>query len=127
MQGIMRLPLLVAILASCMIAGCRADQAVPSNREAFIGGYVYKSLDTSVDRATDHELDRLTLQADGKYVLVQGGSTKAKSEKVGVWHLVGGDPPNVELDHYGYPIRVEGNQIRLLINDDLGEWYQKVQ
>ena len=108
-----------------MIAGCHADQPIPSNPEAFVGGYVYKSVDTSVDRATDHELDRLTLQADGKYVLVQGGSTKVRSEKGGVWHLVGGDRPNVELDHAGYPIQMKRAEIRLVINDDLGEWYVK--
>ena len=122
-----RLELLVATLASCMIAGCHANQAIPSTPESFVGGYIYKSTDTSVDRATDHELDRLTLQANGRYVLVQGGSTKAKADTAGVWHLVGGDPPNVELDHHGYPIRVEGNEIRLLINDDLGEWYAKTK
>jgi hypothetical protein len=113
------------MLASCMIAGCHTDQPIPSNRQSFVGNYVYKSVDTSVDKATDHELDRLTLQADGKYDLVQGGSTKARSEKVGVWHMVGGDRPNVELDHYGYPIQMKRDEIRLVINDDLGEWYVK--
>lgn len=118
---------MIATLASCMIAGCRTDQPVPSDQGSFVGGYVYKSLDTSVDKATDHTLDRLILEADGKYILVQGGSTKARSEKVGVWRLVAGDPPNVELDHAGYPIRMKGDEIRLLINDDLGEWYAKAK
>ncbi len=84
-------------------------------------------MDTSVDRPTDHELDRLVLNADGHYLLVQGGSTKARSETQGVWSLVPGKPPNIELDHHGYPIEVKGGEIRLMINDDLGEWYVKKQ
>jgi len=82
-------------------------------------------MDTSVDRPTDHEMDRLVLIADGHYVLVQGGSTKARSETQGVWSLIPGEPPNIELDHHGYPIEVIGREIRLMINDDLGEWYVK--
>jgi hypothetical protein len=43
-----------------------------------VGKYIYVSMDSSVDKATDHELDQLVLLADGHYFLVQGGSTKAK-------------------------------------------------
>jgi hypothetical protein len=117
---------LIGALALSMTAGCRTEQ-VPSKPESFVGTYVYTSVDTSVDKPTDHELDRLTLQADGKYVLIQGGSTKAKSETVGIWRLATGSPPEVLLDHHGYPIRVKRNEIRLLINDDLGEWYAKTK
>ncbi|MFI5088046.1 MAG: hypothetical protein ACHP7I_06615 [Terriglobales bacterium] len=119
--------LFLAILWVCMFVACRSDQTVPSDKSGYVGTYVYKSVDKSVDRATDHELDRLVLQADGHYILVQGGSTKAKSETKGVWTLVPGDPPNVELDHHGYPIQVKRGEIRLLINDDLGEWYAKTE
>jgi hypothetical protein len=119
--------LFLVILWVCMFVACRSDQPVPSDKSGYVGTYVYKSVDKSVDRATDHELDRLVLQADGHYILVQGGSTKAKSETKGVWTLVPGDPPNVELDHHGYPIQVKRGETRLLINDDLGEWYAKTE
>lgn len=117
--------LLPFILCLCMFMACSSGQPVPSDKNAYVGTYVYKSVDTSVDRPTDHELDRLVLQPDGHYVLVQGGSTKAKSETKGIWSLVPGEPPNIELDHHGYPIQVKRGEIRLLINDDLGEWYAK--
>ena len=86
---------------------------------------MYRSVDISVDKPTDHQFDHLTLRADGTYDLVQGGSTKAKSEKTGEWKIQPGDPPNVLLDHAGYPIKVKKSEVRLLINDDLGEWYLK--
>jgi hypothetical protein len=65
------------------------------------------------------------LRAGGTYDLVQARSTKAKSEKTGEWNIQPGDPPNVVLDHASYPIKVKKSEIRLLINDDLGEWYVK--
>lgn len=123
----MKLRFLIFTLVSALIAGCHANQPIPTNPESFVGSYVYVSIDTSVDKATDHQLDHLVLQSDGKYDLVEGGSTKARSEKTGVWHLVHGDRPNVELDHAGYPIQMNRHKIRLVVNDDLGEWYQKVQ
>jgi hypothetical protein len=116
------LPVVCAsILLSC---GSISDPA-PADKSAYVGTYRYKSMDTSVDKATDHELDQLVLQAGGRYSLVQGGSTKPKSTTEGIWRLVPGNPPNIELDHSGYPIEVKQGQIRLLINDDLGEWYSK--
>jgi len=67
----------------------------------------------------------LTLQANGKYELVQGGPTKPKSEATGNWHFYGGDQPEVFLDLAGYPIQLKGTEIRLLIDTDVGIWYGK--
>ena len=114
------------MLASCLLVGCQTDHAIPMDRQSYVGSYTYKSVDMSVDKPTDHELDRLVLKTDGRYLLVQGGSTKARSEAEGVWSLVkGSQQPNIELDHAGYPVRMQRDEIRLLINDDLGEWYAK--
>jgi hypothetical protein len=124
----MKMWVFIATLVSCLIAGCRTDHAIPTDQQSYVGVYAYKSADTSVDKPTDHELDRLALKAGGRYLLVQGGSTKIKTETEGAWHLVNGtQQPNIELDHAGYPIRMKGDGIRLLINDDLGEWYEKVR
>jgi hypothetical protein len=117
------------ILASCVLAGCRTKQ--PSiERAALVGTYVYHSEDPE-GRSTDHEWDRLTLQGDGKYDLVQGGPTKPRTETVGTWTLYPWTPtahgPEVDLDHGGYPIEVNGNQVRLLIDEDTAIWYAKVK
>jgi hypothetical protein len=89
-----------------------------------VGSYVYKSEDPE-GKASDHEWDRLTLQADGKYDLVEGGPTKPKTEKTGIWQFYGGDPAEVDLDHSGYPVRVKGGEVRLMIDYDTGIWYSK--
>jgi len=69
----------------------------------------------------------LVLQSDGKYDLVEGGTTKAVSEKKGVWRIVPGNPPNVLLDHAGYPIEIKRNEVRLLVDLDVGIWWVKAE
>jgi hypothetical protein len=92
-------------------------------RQDVVGEYVYKSEDPE-GKPTDHEFDHLTLRADGKYVLVQGGPTKPRSEAAGRWLFWGSE---IELDHSGFPIQVKGSEVRLLIDTDLGIWYAKVK
>jgi hypothetical protein len=127
MQSIIKIQLRLAMLASCFLAGCHTVQT-PITREAVVGSYVYKSEDPE-DKKTDHELDHLVLQSDGKYDLVQGGSTKPRSEKIGTWMLWAGgsDGPHVLLDHAGYPVEMKGDEIRLLIDIDAGIWYAKIR
>jgi hypothetical protein len=115
----------LALLACCALAACHSTQPVPSET-AIIGIYLYHS-DDPENKATDHELDRLTLQADGNYELIEGGPTRRKSKKTGVWHLSRGERPQLLLNHSGYPIEISGNEVRLLIDSDLGIWYSKVE
>ena len=126
----MRLQFGLAILTCSVLVGCHTTRP-PVTREALVGSYVYKSEDPE-GRAIDHEWDHLTLQADGKYDLVQGGSTgstKPRSETVGAWTLWAGgaDGPEVLLDHAGYPIQIKENEVRLLIDNDVGTWYTKTK
>jgi hypothetical protein len=94
--------------------------------EELVGSYAYHSEDAT-DKPSDHAWDRLTLEGNGTYVLVQGGPTKARSETTGEWHLIGQDGPKVLLDHAIYPVRMRGNEVRLLINDDVAIWYVRTK
>jgi len=123
----MRLQLRFAMLACCVLAACHTTQP-PVTRDDLVGNYVYKSEDPE-GKATDHDLDRLVLQADGKYDLVQGGPTKPRTETHGTWTVwdSGRNGPEVSLDRSGYPIREEGKVVKLLIDNDVGIWYEKVE
>ena len=107
------------------VGGCHSKQT-SITYGSLVGTYVYKSEDPE-DRSTDHNWDRLTLSPDGRYDLVQGGPTKPKSEKTGRWHSYAVDPSEVDLDHAGFPVRVERGEVRLVINDDVGIWYAKLK
>lgn len=121
----MRLQPRFATLACCLLVGCRTAHPTLT-RETLVGNYTYISQDPE-EKMTDHNLDHLVLQSDGKYDLVQGGSTKEVSEKKGLWNFYDGNPPEINLDHAGYPVQIKGNEIRLLIDDDLGIWYAKTK
>lgn len=120
----LKLRLATLMLAGWLLTGCGPTQ--PVTRDILVGNYTYISKDPE-NRATDHEWDHLTLQSDGKYDLVQGGPTKAKSEKRGVWTFTGDDPSQVMLDHAGYPVRVKSGEVRLMIDYDTGIWYAKTR
>jgi len=115
------------MVACCVLVGCQTSQP-PVTRDALIGSNVYKSKDPE-GKATDHNLDCLVLQPDGKYDLIQGGSTKPARETIGIWTIRegGNDGPTVLLDHAGYPVRAKRNEIKLLIDDDVGIWYVKAK
>jgi hypothetical protein len=120
----LRVQLLMLTLTTCILGGCMGQPLV--SRSALVGSYVYQSQDPE-GKASDHQWDQLRLQADGKYDLVQGGPTKAKSEKTGFWTFTGGDPAQVTLDHAGYPVRVKSGEVRLMIDYDTGVWYAKTK
>lgn len=110
---------------ACGLAGCRT-KPLPVTPELVVGTYAYVSKDPA-NRPSDHNVDHLVLQADGRYDLVEGGTTKPKLEKKGVWRIVPGPDtrPEVVLDKSGYPVDVEDDEVRLLIDLDVGIWWAK--
>lgn len=125
----LRSQIVLLIFACFAQAGCHTAQQKVT-RTDLIGTYLYQSQDPE-SRSTDYEWDRLTLRLDGKYDLVQGGPTKPKTEAVGVWTLIPwastADGPELSLDHSGYPIQVKRNEIRLLVDEDVGIWWAKAK
>ena len=120
---------LVVLAVASTLVGCHTTQT-PITQSLVTGTYTYVSNDPET-RVTDHNLSRLILQSDGTYDLVEGGTTKARSEKKGGWKVVSASTygseqlPNVELDKAGYPIEVTKREIRLLIDQDTGVWWAK--
>lgn len=114
------------LLAYSALVGCYIAEPTVT-RNALVGNYVYISEDPE-NKSTDHEWDHLTLRLDGRYKLVQGGPTKAKSEKVGLWNFFGGRwSAEVMMDDAGFPVRVRDGEVRLMLDEDVGIWYAKVK
>lgn len=125
MQLIKKLRLTNALVMASWIslASCQTEQPTIT-QETIIGTYTYVSEDPEV-RTTDHDLNSLILQANGSYTLTEGGSTKQVTKKSGAWILVPGNPPQIQLDTDGYPIRVKNNEVRLEYDNDVGIWWSK--
>ena len=114
------------LVATCALVGCHTKQP-PVTQEFVAGNYTFVSKDPA-SRATDHNLNHLVLHSDGTYDLVEGGTTKAVSEKKGVWRIQPGTPSDhvdVVLDHSGYPVEVKRHEVRLLLDLDTGVWWVK--
>lgn len=110
-----------------VLSGCTSDRSALLSPADLVGDYTYHSVDTSFDRATNHEFDHLSLQTDGRYRLVQGGPTKVRTEKIGAWNFYAGKRPSLSLDNAGFPVQWRREEVRLVVDDDLGEWYVKVR
>jgi hypothetical protein len=110
-------------MAAGVNTGCTSGRDVALKSEDFIGDYTY----ISADRGAQHDPDTLTLRADGKYLLVHmtGGHPGSKEE--GEWRLEKDPAPSVLLGKAGYPAEIRGGKGRLLVNNDLGQWYEKTQ
>ena len=114
------------VATTCLLVGCNTTQP-PVTKEFIAGNYTFVSKDPE-SRATDHSLNHLVLQSDGTYDLVEGGTTKAVSEKKGVWRIKPGTPSDhvdVVLDHSGYPVEIKRQEVRLLVDLDTGVWWVK--
>ena len=116
--------LLVGMLALVGPAsGCWHRPDAPVSRDLLAGDYVYHS----DDPGSPHDPDRLTLRADGTYVLEHMPRGRPGKSEEGAWQLVSAPDPYVLVGHAGYPIEVRGKRLRLTIDYDLGHSYEKAQ
>jgi hypothetical protein len=111
--------------ACFLLCACHEPQVT---KATLIGTYHFVS-DDPEGRASDQTLDRLDLNADGKFDLVEGGSTKPRTEVVGTWTIIEGPNHGTEvmLEHSGYPIEITQNEVRLLVDLDVGIWWAKTR
>jgi len=116
----MRLRLCLAAGALEVIAstGCPVQQDISLKPESLVGEYAYHS--ASWDSAPPQ--NRLILRADGTYTLTEDPATK-----YGQWRLVGGAKADIVLGDAVYPVKVNRKEVRILINDDRGQWYTKIK
>ena len=105
--------------------GCSSQSDAQLKPESFIGEYVFQMGDSG---APHHDPDRLTLQADGKYILVHMPGGHPGSTEEGTWRLWSNSgQPQIAFGNRTYPIEIRGKHIRLIVNDDLGYWYEKMK
>lgn len=120
--ALMRACTMIGILALLAGVAC-CEQNAPLTSETFVGTYVYYS----ANKGQPHSPDELTLRADGTYILVYKAIWLRGTTKEGRWWLDKDPRPSIVLDHAGYPVRIKGRSIRLVISDDSGHSYQKIE
>lgn len=102
-------------------SGCTSGRNAPLKPDTFVGDYIYYC----DDPGAPHDPDRLTLKADGKYILVHMPGGRPGSTEEGTWRLIKDPWPRVLFGDGVYPVEIKRKLVRLLIDEDLGHWYEK--
>jgi hypothetical protein len=124
-MALMRACTMFGILALLAGASCfNGEPDAPLTAETFVGTYIYYA----ADKTEPHDPDELTLHADGTYNLVYKPTGHQGAREEGRWKLVVDSyGPEILFARRGYPVRIKGRNIRLVISDDLSQWYQKIE
>lgn len=116
----------VFLALAALAFGCWSSPHGPVRRDMVVGDYVFRA----DDRGTPHDADRLSLRADGSFTLLHMPDGRAGAREEGRWQLWSApDHSEVAVVLFGHgacPILVKGNGVRLIVNWDLGYWYEKV-
>ena len=110
------------LILACAASGCYTKPGPELKPESLVGDYVFQMADSG---APHHDPDRLTLRPDGRYLLVRMPAGNPGSTEEGTWELRTNFQPRVAFGNRTYPIEIKGKHVRLIVNDDLGYWYEK--
>lgn len=113
----------IMMAALCLCCSRWAVARAPVNQQLVVGRYVFQMEDSG---APHHEPDSLTLKADGEYTLVHVLGGHPGSTEEGKWEILNKFQPAVAFGHRTYPVEIKGRRIRLVVNDDLGYYYEKI-
>lgn len=117
---LIRLALSVSAVVASTV-GC--DSTSKLKREDLLGTYLYVGTDPGYPQ---HDWDRLDLRADGNYALIKNGDATIVKTEEDRWDFRNGNRAELLLRDRVFPVRNSGGKLRFLINDDLGQWYEKV-
>lgn len=108
---------MTALVLAC---GCGRHE-LAAKRANMVGRYVFESADPKLR----HPVDTLTLAEDGTYILLQLVPRQPVTVVGGHWSFAKRPAPEVSLDSVGYPVRITGRTVRLLVDPALGYAFVK--
>ncbi len=111
------------LMLSTIFAACTLPERRPLRPESLVGDYILRC----DDRGAPCDRGTLTLRADGKYVLRGASPWESGGDEQGVWRFEGGSHPRVAVGDRGLPVELRGEDVGLLVDDDLGEYYWKIK
>ncbi len=112
------------LLMVLLFVGCR-DTNSPKTVKEYAGLYQY----VSPPEFEHLSLPWLRLTEDGVYTGFDN-TPAGEQERVlkrGRWRIVNGVNPQIALDQDYYPIGQSGSRFRITLNDDRGQYYERVK
>ncbi len=110
----------IAMTVLVLACGCGRHE-LAAKRANMVGRYVFESGDPKLR----HPADTLTLAGDGTYILLQLVPRQPVTVVGGHWSFARRPEPEVSLDSVGYPVRITGMTVRLLVDPALGYAFVK--
>lgn len=114
---------IVLVVLLGVFSGCNSERKVQIEPVMLVGEYVYHA----ADKGEPHDPDILTLKADGNYTLAHMPGGRVGPIEQGAWQLFNDFQPGVAFGSRRYPVEFKGKHVRLMIDSDLGHWYEKTE
>lgn len=114
--------LLFLSIFGIVLAGC--NSAPSSNPKDYIGEYVFRPGIAVPDEFADFLVLNENQQAIEIRFDKKTGDIQTKTVK---WSLSRSTGQNVDIDNFSSPVEGPPSKIRLGLNDDLGQYYEKVR
>lgn len=114
---------LIPFIMALLFVGCR-DTEAPATMQEYAGLYKY----ISPPEYKDLSLPWLRLMQDGIYTTF--ANKPGQQERVlkrGRWRVISGANLRIALDQEVYSIGHSGSRLHIVLNDDRGEYYEKVE
>jgi hypothetical protein len=116
------------LIAGICVTGCNSP--ISENPNDYVGEYVYKPSNHPIETFPQQFASFVILKKDHVAVEIRfvrrTGKVLTTEEK---WYLDRGGsfPDNLVIGNFGAPIELSGSTIRLRINGDVDEYYEKVR
>jgi hypothetical protein len=115
---------ILLVFASFMIVLAGCSSAVSTNPADYVGDYIF----TPHMEVPQEFADALILNKDFSAIEVKYSAVSKQIVTKSVsWHLDRGTNEEVVMDGRAYPIEKHYSSIRLVVNGDLGQQYEKVR
>lgn len=112
------------LFLGAVLSGCASTASTSTNPADYVGEYIFTPYGASPGEFADFVI----LKKDGSAVEIRfskdTGQISTTQEK---WYLYHATGEYVAIAKRGYPIERSGATIKLNINDDLDEYYEKVR
>ena len=111
------------VTALCSVGCWLCYYKGPVTDDMVVGEYEYVSMTGVRDERVG---DRVVLRADHTYVLTRAARSGAHAEEVGMWKLRTIEYMwKVDIDDFGYVVRITHNEVQLLRDDDVGLMFMR--
>ena len=117
-----RLELICVCLLALSVMGCSSKAS--TNPKDYVGEYIYQPTNSSPGKSASVVILKPDFTALEIRFFKGTGQVETTQAK---WYLTHTTGENVVIGNFSHPVEGSRSEIKLGINDDLGQYYEKIQ